>query len=525
MGNYLNPLVEKIRTKYPGAYDDMDDATLTKKVLTKYPQYSDLAAPAMPDPVRNKLNPKLPNINNLIMQAPEESGLETGPLISPHPEENVRTKSFSKDGAAALGDPVMNRTRDREVNTGFELFRKMIPGLYHAVADPASNPEETAIEQHGGRISLAAHRAIVQPIKTAIDAYSSGSVSPDDALSVAPEAMGTAAGSVVGSKMIEAAPAALKTSAPFAKALAKPIAKSVWDIADSADITKPGQVITKAGPKVIENFKGVGSDLQDAYHATQPPKPRPEPAWKTQNTEGEPVPSILDREPTQVGPGRQNFPSKTPKPARVPMWKKLQQVAKPADPLPAEETNGTPGPTSVPNVSDPAMADVETAQRGRINELDAKYPVEPGSAVTQPDPFAQPKAAPKKPFSKLSDPDAAESRSVQDQIRNYAGPEDPSEDAVGAIHRRLFSEGASARSPKGDAIAEANGEEPDSGPVKYTANKPAGIETAPMAEKLSLLEKFQQQVRTGKISPEGMTMMQKLQTMLDAAKKKNEGRF
>lgn len=48
----LNPLVEKIRAKYPGAYDDMDDATLTKKVLAKYPQYSDLAAPPMQQPVK-----------------------------------------------------------------------------------------------------------------------------------------------------------------------------------------------------------------------------------------------------------------------------------------------------------------------------------------------------------------------------------------------------------------------------------------------------------------------------------------
>lgn len=39
----LNPLVTKIRAAHPGAYDDMDDATLTKKVLAKYPQYSDLA--------------------------------------------------------------------------------------------------------------------------------------------------------------------------------------------------------------------------------------------------------------------------------------------------------------------------------------------------------------------------------------------------------------------------------------------------------------------------------------------------
>ncbi len=49
----LNPLVEKIRAMHPGAYDDMDDAALTKAVLAKYPQYSDLAAPAMAKPTVN----------------------------------------------------------------------------------------------------------------------------------------------------------------------------------------------------------------------------------------------------------------------------------------------------------------------------------------------------------------------------------------------------------------------------------------------------------------------------------------
>lgn len=47
----LNSLVEKVRSMHPGAYDDMDDAALTKAVLAKYPQYSDLAAPRNnPDP-------------------------------------------------------------------------------------------------------------------------------------------------------------------------------------------------------------------------------------------------------------------------------------------------------------------------------------------------------------------------------------------------------------------------------------------------------------------------------------------
>ena len=48
----LNPLVTKIRAAYPGSYDDMDDATLTKQVLAKYPQYEDLAAPPLQNPVK-----------------------------------------------------------------------------------------------------------------------------------------------------------------------------------------------------------------------------------------------------------------------------------------------------------------------------------------------------------------------------------------------------------------------------------------------------------------------------------------
>src|SRR5581483_3594525 len=46
----LNPLVEKVRSAHPGAYDDLDDAELTKRVLAKYPQYSDLAAPKIAAP-------------------------------------------------------------------------------------------------------------------------------------------------------------------------------------------------------------------------------------------------------------------------------------------------------------------------------------------------------------------------------------------------------------------------------------------------------------------------------------------
>jgi hypothetical protein len=39
------PLAQKIRAKFPGVYDDLDDASLEKAILAKYPDYADLAEP------------------------------------------------------------------------------------------------------------------------------------------------------------------------------------------------------------------------------------------------------------------------------------------------------------------------------------------------------------------------------------------------------------------------------------------------------------------------------------------------
>lgn len=41
-------LATLVRAKYPGAYDDMDDAALEAAVLKAHPQYADLAREAMP---------------------------------------------------------------------------------------------------------------------------------------------------------------------------------------------------------------------------------------------------------------------------------------------------------------------------------------------------------------------------------------------------------------------------------------------------------------------------------------------
>ena len=42
MANDSKTLAQMIRSKYPGAYDDLSDTDLEQKILTKYPQYSDI---------------------------------------------------------------------------------------------------------------------------------------------------------------------------------------------------------------------------------------------------------------------------------------------------------------------------------------------------------------------------------------------------------------------------------------------------------------------------------------------------
>src|SRR6266542_4788343 len=40
--------LKNVREKFPGAYDDLDDATLLDKLKAKYPDYADLELPSEP---------------------------------------------------------------------------------------------------------------------------------------------------------------------------------------------------------------------------------------------------------------------------------------------------------------------------------------------------------------------------------------------------------------------------------------------------------------------------------------------
>lgn len=64
----MSKLTDLIRSKYPGSYDDMDDATLEKSVLEKYPEYKDLAEPEVK--VAPTTKPTTPKLNI----PPEDAG-------------------------------------------------------------------------------------------------------------------------------------------------------------------------------------------------------------------------------------------------------------------------------------------------------------------------------------------------------------------------------------------------------------------------------------------------------------------
>lgn len=63
-------LANLIRSKYPGAYDDLDDATLERQVLAKYPQYADLAK----DDAAPTAQPQLRSRTGALYTPPTESG-------------------------------------------------------------------------------------------------------------------------------------------------------------------------------------------------------------------------------------------------------------------------------------------------------------------------------------------------------------------------------------------------------------------------------------------------------------------
>ncbi len=141
----------------------------------------------------------------LIAKAPEESGLETGPLVSYNPEEN----DTWKHGAGSA------RALAREIHAAGQALNPItqIPAMFHAAIDKPQDSQQAAEEsgaEAGGAmsgmppvLSRLLYRTAVKPVANAVEDYSSGRVTPEAALNVAPEALGGAGGTVVGGKMLD----------------------------------------------------------------------------------------------------------------------------------------------------------------------------------------------------------------------------------------------------------------------------------------------------------------------------------
>lgn len=144
--------------------------------------------------------PGLPKPPNPIDTAPEESGLETGSLISPNPEENNQPPGLFSS------DPMSVRALARAANSAKNTIAGAPPALYHALTDPKT-PDEPNLPGH---ILPALNRLAVKPAVNAAEWYgqaAQGKVPAplDQALSVAPEGIGAGAGNVLLGKAMEAA--------------------------------------------------------------------------------------------------------------------------------------------------------------------------------------------------------------------------------------------------------------------------------------------------------------------------------
>lgn len=138
---------------------------------------------------------------------------------------------------------------------------------YHALTDEAKEDEPVSFanpnDPSGGILSRAVYRMMGKPIQNAVEDYSGGKVSPEAALSVAPEAIGAGGGTVVAGKlagMLAPKAAALAESVPAGK-----IARSMGAIA------KPGAVLAEDLPVVgsvikgVKATKNVAGDLGDIW--------------------------------------------------------------------------------------------------------------------------------------------------------------------------------------------------------------------------------------------------------------------
>jgi len=155
----------------------------------------------------------------------EEARQQKSPESAAMPWEEARAAKTAapppKVPPKAAAEPVPTHwytgvipTLGREVGAAGNAIASIPGALYHAAADPETAQESArygkGFEKKIGPTGRLIDRTIIQPTQNAIEDYAHGRVTPEAALSVAPEAIGSAAGNIVGGKIIADAPGVIR---------------------------------------------------------------------------------------------------------------------------------------------------------------------------------------------------------------------------------------------------------------------------------------------------------------------------
>lgn len=164
----------------------------------------------MAGPVKSQFEIESPD-----QSSPGGFSIDDGTPASAPAETAAPTPPEEKFGS---GTPVEN-TLGREITSTASAMNPygIAKGIYHNFADAPTTPEEKSAAGPTGQYGLGLYRTIAQPLSTAAQYYGTLLKHPetrqnavDDALSVAPEAIGQGAGTVLGGKMLEGTTGAAK---------------------------------------------------------------------------------------------------------------------------------------------------------------------------------------------------------------------------------------------------------------------------------------------------------------------------
>jgi hypothetical protein len=141
----------KVRTKYPGAYDDMSDFQLSKAIVTKYPEYADMlpksfSAPAPAGSEQERLGISAPNA------APMKAQTETQFEKDRTPDANSGTLQhigglLKSVGQGAITQGIKNLSPIGMAETGLDTLKAIrgVPAQYEHERARGINPVSSAL--------------------------------------------------------------------------------------------------------------------------------------------------------------------------------------------------------------------------------------------------------------------------------------------------------------------------------------------------------------------------------------------